>query len=213
MKKTIAVALLVFLALYTSGCGRHHGGITSTGSEPPPSSSWQSSAESISQSDSIPPAPESPAPESSVTVSIANLSNSIPAFEMKETDTACGWILTEIEPYDMPSETMFYGVLTFTGEVEVKGTITHVNAIYDGFDFVPDKASREKILIPDGRECLDFFVRIANDTDTSIAQSLSGLAVGESGAYTVTITQYRLPYVPMMAVNSAVLSSLEKLDG
>lgn len=148
--------------------------------------------------------------ENTVVVSMVNISKSIEAFDMKENDTAFGWTLTEIEPYDTPPEAAFYGFLTFTGEVTLTGTITHVNAIYDGFEFIPDEESMGKILIPDGNPEKQFFVSIANGTDPSIFESISELAINKSGEYTVVLTQYHLAYVPMMATNNAIASSIER---
>lgn len=145
-----------------------------------------------------------------VAISIVNVSKSIEAFDMKENDTAYGWTLKEVKPYRNPYDAAFNGFLTFTGEVVLTGTITHVNAIYDGFEFVPDEDSMGKILIHDGNSENQFFVSIINADEPSIVENISDLAINERGEYTVVLTQYRLAYVPMMATNNAIIASVER---
>lgn len=213
MKKTKQILAALLILLCISGCTPRDNNTQGASVETPQESTSESTSEaSQSQSESEAAEPEDTDTEDRLMVAVINISKSIEAFDMKEKETSHGWTLTEIEPYDTPPEATFYGFLTFTGEVELSGTITHVNAIYDGYEFVPDEAGKSQILIPHGNPETDFRLSISNDNDPAIAEVLSALAVEESGAYTVTVTQYRLAYVPMMATNNAFISSIEKIE-
>lgn len=211
MKKIAVVLFVILLLLNISGCVKNSDSFVITNSKITQSIEPESSSgESSSKDENSSAKSDSSISENIIVVSMVNINKSIEAFDMKENDTAYGWTLTEIKPDETPPDAAFYGFLTFTGEVTLTGTITHVNAIYDGFEFVPDEESKGKILIPDGNPEKDFFVSIVNDTDPAIAESVSDLAIDESGEYTITLTQYRLAYVPMMATNNAIVSSIEK---
>lgn len=148
--------------------------------------------------------------DSTVTVAMIDGAKTLSPFDMRANDTAHGWTLTEIEPWDTPPDAKFYGFLTFTGEVTITGTVTHVNALYDGFELIPDAESMKKLLIPDGNPDKAFSLSLVNHSEPQISEVLSQLVIDESGEYTVTITQYSLAYVPMMATNNATISLIEK---
>lgn len=207
--KQLKRLLVLFCAVWwMAGCAGPGGDPAGGDPQAPPSQPQSSSQPSSGQSTGSAAPSEAAAPEDSLAISMKTLGGSTEVFPMKRGDTAHGWTLTEVEPFDTPAPTEFKeGVLTFTGTVEVTGTVTHVNAIYDGFEFVPAAADQEKFLVLGDRAEKDFFLRILEESDPSVLDSFSALAIGESGAYTLTLTQYRLPHVPMMAVNSAVVSS------
>ena len=232
LKRIAVVLIITMLLLGIYGCEQNDtdGGSVEDGSTPSSDDSISedqtSSDESVSSDQSVSSeenslpedisssedtSSESVPSEDSLWVSMTNLSKTLPAFDMRENDTEIGWTLVEIEPYETPPEASFYGFLTFRGEVTLTGTITHVNAIYDGFDFVPDEESCSKILIPDGNPEKSFFLSIRNADDSAIASSLSDLNVDESGTYSIVLTEYNLAYVPMMATNNAQVASIEKM--
>lgn len=219
MKNIIATLVIILIILNISGCTNdknNNSSTTDSGSESSEVSSSESvieesSSEQESQENSS-SEPSDTTSENDISVSITNLSKSIAAFDMKEKDNAHGWTLSQIEPYDHTTpDVAFYGFLTFSGEVTLTGTLTHVNALFDGYNFVPDEESREKILIPDGNPDIHFSLTIVNEDDPSIKNSLSELKVDESGEYIIVLTQYCFAYVPMTATNNAYVSSIEKI--